>query len=94
MEGGVRYVNQIAPSGEYEYRWQGRGKRDHFKTIQQRISFPKKMSIVPSEILLTNVEVLNCSNLKVVKITSRGFTFSVTGIKATFNKVAFEWEAK
>ena len=91
---GVNYVDQAMPSGEYEYRWQGVRKKDHFKTVRHRISFPKKMSLAPSQIELSNIEVLNCSNLQVVNITRGGFTISVTGIKASTNQVYFEWEAK
>jgi hypothetical protein len=81
------------PAAHYFYEWSGTSDTDNFRTIKKKITFDNKMSAAPTEIRLSNTELLNCTTVKVKKITDSGFTIAIVGLRAAQNSVGFDWEA-
>ena len=68
------------------------GANKHFKRIKKRIRFQTKMSQVPSNIEIAELNLKNCSNLTIENINKRGFSITLTGIKAIENTISFNWK--
>lgn len=78
--------------GYYEYTWAGNNAGKHFKRIKKRIRFQTKMEVAPANIEITDLGLKNCSNLTIDNINKRGFSITVTGIRASENSINFNWK--
>ena len=85
-------ISKTRDSDYFEYTWQGRSKKHHFKRIKKRVRFSKELSKKPNDILLSDVSLLNCSNVEISRISNKGFTVGFTGIKASENSISFNWK--
>jgi len=81
-------------SGSFSYTWASMGDGDQFRVEKKKIYFPQKLSEKPNEIIYSNLVTKNCSAFKIKKITKDYFMIQVTLIKATENKLEFDWEAQ
>ena len=77
--------------GHFEYTWAGNNAGKHFKRIKKRVRFQTKMLEAPSNIEITELNLKNCSNLLIDNINKRGFSITVTGIRANENTLSFNW---
>lgn len=78
--------------GYFEYTWAGNNAGKHFKRIKKRVRFQTKMVEEPSDIIITELSLNNCSNLVISNINKRGFSITLTGIRASENNISFNWE--
>jgi hypothetical protein len=85
-------VTTNSDSDFFEYTWQGRTKKHHFKKIKKRVRFSDKMSKTPKDIVISDLVLKNCSNLHIVNINKKGFSIQFTGIKALENEISFNWK--
>ena len=81
------------PAAHYFYEWSGTSDTSNHKTIKRKIYFDNKMIAAPAEIRITNPTLINCTSIKVKKITDSGFTIAIVGLRAAQNSVGFDWEA-
>jgi hypothetical protein len=87
--------SQASPkSGSFSYSWSSMGDGDQFRVEKKKIYFPQKLSEKPNEIIYSNLVTKNCSVFKIKKSTKDYFMIQVTLIKATENKLEFDWEAQ
>ena len=85
-------VTTRSDSDFFEYTWQGRTKKHHFKKIKKRVRFSDKMDKSPKGIIIADLVLKNCSNLQIVNINKKGFSVQFTGIKALENEISFNWK--